>query len=114
MADREDREASRHGGDSRHGGERARRDERERGGARDSDRDFRDRRERDRDRGMRDRPYDGPRPRDMRSGEGGGMGRPGPPGPPMQAVDREETCPMLVRLFLVVGKHHGPEAFGKG
>ncbi|KAJ9188409.1 hypothetical protein P3X46_003768 [Hevea brasiliensis] len=42
-------------------------------------------------------------------------GRPlGPPPrgpPPLQPVDREKTCPLLLRVFTKIGNHHSKEEF---
>ncbi|CAN1157738.1 Histone deacetylase complex subunit SAP18 [Linum perenne] len=42
-------------------------------------------------------------------------GRPMPPPgkgpPPLPPVDREKTCPLLLRVFTKIGGHHGKEEF---
>ncbi|KAK6947696.1 Sin3 associated polypeptide p18 [Dillenia turbinata] len=34
------------------------------------------------------------------------------PHPPFKPVDREKTCPLLLRVFTKIGSHHTPEDFG--
>jgi histone deacetylase complex subunit SAP18 len=41
------------------------------------------------------------------------MPRPGPPPLPTPEIDREKTCPLLLRVFSKLGSHHKLEEFGK-
>ncbi|KAF4369537.1 hypothetical protein CsatB_003931 [Cannabis sativa] len=73
----------------------------------------------------RDEKIGGP-PSHSRAGQisGSGSGRPGPPPPPQsrapppppprprsEPVDREKTCPLLLRVFTKIGGHHSEEDF---
>ncbi|KAK1262093.1 Histone deacetylase complex subunit SAP18 [Acorus gramineus] len=40
-----------------------------------------------------------------------GLSNPKRPRPPMEPVDREKTCPLLLRVFTKVGSHHAGEDF---
>uniref|UniRef100_A0A7S1STK2 Histone deacetylase complex subunit SAP18 n=1 Tax=Tetraselmis chuii TaxID=63592 RepID=A0A7S1STK2_9CHLO len=58
----------------------------------------------------------GPRDRDVRGGppRRGPLGPPGPPnlpGPPPLVIDREKTCPLLLRVFPKLGSHHKLEEY---
>mmetsp|Transcript_769 Transcript_769/g.1825 ORF Transcript_769/g.1825 Transcript_769/m.1825 type:complete len:166 (-) Transcript_769:94-591(-) len=62
----------------------------------------------------------GPRDRDVRDGplRRGPPGPPGPPGlpgppPPALVIDREKTCPLLLRVFPKLGGHHKLEEYAK-